>query len=185
MIRPNPWRTFLLLGACAIAGCSERGTSQVDQRSPEGMKQPTGSLGFALIAHRGDSAAAPENTLRAIALAFDLGADMVEVDVHVSRDGVPVIIHDDTLEATTNGHGRVADHTLAELKTLDAGSWKGPAHVGERIPTLREALELARSHGLLLIDPKQDGMGEAIARVFRDARAPTSQAVMEIGRAHV
>lgn len=161
MSRARPLGTLVLAIVSAMLGCG-------------GGDRPTG---FAVIAHRGESQTVPENTLRAIGLAFDWGADMVEVDVHVSRDGVPVIIHDDTLEATTNGHGRVADQTLAELRTLDAGSWKGTDHAGERIPTLKEALDLARGRSLL-IDPKHDGMGEAIARVFRDARVPTSRAIM-------
>ena len=93
------------------------------------------------IAHRGASAAAPPNTLAAFKKAVELGADGIEFDVHFSADGVPVVIHDLTVDATTDGSGRVADLTLAQLKQLDAGTRFDPAFTGERIPTLDEVLE--------------------------------------------
>jgi glycerophosphoryl diester phosphodiesterase len=94
-----------------------------------------------IIAHRGASAEAPENTLAAFQLAHDIGAAWVEFDVMLSKDGVPVVIHDLDLERTTNGHGRVADYTLEELQRLDAGK-------GEKIPTLAQTLELLQTLGL-------------------------------------
>lgn len=96
------------------------------------------------IAHRGASAAAPPNTLAAFKKAVELGADGIEFDVHFSADGVPVVIHDFTVDATTDGSGRVADLTLAQLKQLDAGTRFDPAFTGERIPTLDEVLEAVR-----------------------------------------
>lgn len=93
------------------------------------------------IAHRGASAYAPENTLAAIAKAAELGADMVELDVLVSADGVPVIVHDADLARTTNGTGLVQDHSLAALKKLDAGH-------GEQILTLEEAILACLEHDL-------------------------------------
>ena len=75
-----------------------------------------------VVAHRGASAAFPENTLDAFRGARDLGADWIELDVHLSRDGQLIVIHDETLDRTTSGHGLVRDHTLAELKRLDAGA---------------------------------------------------------------
>lgn len=103
------------------------------------------------VAHRGASALAPENTLAAIRLAIAAGADMVEVDVQRSRDGVPVLIHDTTLVRTTDvrrvfprrAPWRVADFTYEELRRLDAGSWKSPAYAGEPLATLAEAIETA------------------------------------------
>ncbi|GIX06174.1 MAG: glycerophosphodiester phosphodiesterase [Candidatus Poribacteria bacterium] len=92
------------------------------------------------IAHRGASDRAPENTLAAIREAIALGCDAVEFDVRVTRDGVPVLLHDATLERTTDGSGSVAALTWEELRRLDAGSWKGPAFAGEPVPTLEEAL---------------------------------------------
>jgi len=106
------------------------------------------------IAHRGASAAAPPNTLAAFEKAIELGADGVEFDVHLSADGVPVIIHDFTVGATTDGSGRVTDKTLAQLKQLDAGSHFDPAFAGERIPTLEEVLEAVGSRLLLNIELK-------------------------------
>lgn len=91
-----------------------------------------------LLAHRGASHAAPQNTLAAFRLAADLGADGVELDVHLSADGVPVVIHDARLSTTTDGSGLVYTKTLAQLKELDAGASFGPEFAGERIPTLQE-----------------------------------------------
>jgi glycerophosphoryl diester phosphodiesterase len=93
-----------------------------------------------IIAHRGYSARAPENTLAAIEAALLAGADAVEWDVHVAACGTAVLIHDATLGRTTNGVGPVRRRTLAQLQALDAGSWFGPDHVGERIPSLAQAL---------------------------------------------
>ncbi|HEY4721683.1 MAG TPA: glycerophosphodiester phosphodiesterase family protein, partial [Anaerolineae bacterium] len=86
----------------------------------------------AVIGHRGASAAAPENTLAAFNLAVLLGADAVELDAKLSKDDVPVVMHDPTVDRTTDGRGRVADLTLADLKKLDAGSWKDAKYTGER-----------------------------------------------------
>lgn len=94
-----------------------------------------------ILAHRGASAYAPENTLAAFRLARELGADGIELDVQLSRDKVPVIIHDDDVDRTTDGHGRVSDLTIAELARLDAGSWKTKDYRGEPIPTLAQVFD--------------------------------------------
>lgn len=106
------------------------------------------------IAHRGASAAAPANTLAAFEKAVELGADGVEFDVHLSADGAPVVIHDFSVNATTDGSGRVADMPLAQLKELDAGSYFHPIFAHERIPTLEEVLQTAESRLLLNIELK-------------------------------
>ncbi len=106
------------------------------------------------IAHRGASARAPENTLAAIAQAITLGVDAIEIDIHLSADGVPVVIHDDTVDRTTDGRGAVGSMTLPELRRLDAGSWFGPRFRGERIPTLEEVFDLARGRCGLDIEIK-------------------------------
>jgi lipoteichoic acid synthase len=131
-----------------------------------------------VIAHRGDSKKFPENTLLAINSALDIGSDIVEVDVRLSRDGVPIIIHNDTLDETTNGQGLVAEKTVAELKSLDAGEWKNPRFKGERIPTLEEALELVRGRGRLLIDVNAEGIADMIARIYRRLAVPEEEAVI-------
>lgn len=99
----------------------------------------------AVIAHRGASGEAPENTLAAFRRALELGADAVELDVHLSADGVPVVIHESLLDRTTDGRGLVKDYPLDALRRLDAGRWLGERFAGERIPTLAEALEVLRS----------------------------------------
>jgi glycerophosphoryl diester phosphodiesterase len=103
------------------------------------MRHPT-----EIIAHRGYSARAPENTLAAIEAAISAGADAVEFDVHTAACGTPVVFHDATLGRTTNGVGPVHRQTLRELKSLDAGRWFSPEFVGERIPSLHQALEATR-----------------------------------------
>ena len=106
------------------------------------------------VGHRGYSAAFPENTQLALNAAFDVGADLVEIDLQKSADGAVVILHDDTLDRTTDGSGPVADHTLAQLQQLDAGSWLDPQFAGEPIPTLDQALGAAIGRGPLLLDQK-------------------------------
>ncbi len=101
-----------------------------------------------LIGHRGAAAAAPENTLASLRKAKELGASWVEFDVKLTRDGVPVLMHDERLERTTSGRGEVAMTTLEELQNLDAGSWFAPTFRGERVPTLEAALALCAELGL-------------------------------------
>jgi len=103
----------------------------------------------AIIAHRGASRYAPENTLAAFHMAVEQGAEALELDVALSAEGEVVILHDDTVDRTTDGTGRVGALTLADLKRLDAGSFFSPAFRGERIPTLAEVLE-AVGHKILI-----------------------------------
>jgi glycerophosphoryl diester phosphodiesterase len=102
-----------------------------------------------IIAHRGASGHAPENTLAAFERAVALGAQFIETDLHLTRDARFVAIHDKTLERTTNGKGAVRDFTLAELRELDAGMWFDRQFMGQRIPTLEEILEFARQHDVV------------------------------------
>ncbi len=95
-----------------------------------------------VVAHRGDSLHAPENTLAAIDLAAGV-ADMTEFDVQISADGELVLMHDSTVNRTTNGRGNVSSLTLAELRMLDAGAWFSSSYVGEPVPTLGEAMNAA------------------------------------------
>lgn len=124
-----------------------------------------------VIAHRGASGHAPENTLAAFRRAAALGAQFIETDVHLTRDAHLVLIHDHTLERTTNGRGEIRLHTLAELRALDAGAWFGAAFAGERIPTLEEALEFGRQADVLFyLELKADaiwGAEHALANALR------------------
>ena len=97
-----------------------------------------------VVGHRGAMAYAPENTLASFEEALRRGADVIECDVHLTADGVPVVIHDETLDRTTDGRGPVSGATVAELRALDAGSWFGDAFAGARIPTLDDVLEWAK-----------------------------------------
>jgi glycerophosphoryl diester phosphodiesterase len=106
------------------------------------------------FAHRGAREVAPENTLAAFHVAQEIGASGVELDVMLTSDGEVVVIHDDTLDRTTDGSGRVRDMTLSKLKTLDAGSWFDPRFAGQRIPTLQEVLELIGGRMILDIELK-------------------------------
>jgi glycerophosphoryl diester phosphodiesterase len=101
-----------------------------------------------VIGHRGACAYAPENTLASIRKAAALGTRWVEFDVRLTRDDDLVLMHDDTLARTTNGRGKVRDHTCAELRALDAGAWMGGAFAGERIPSLAESIALLAELGL-------------------------------------
>ncbi|MGV3540811.1 MAG: glycerophosphodiester phosphodiesterase [Rufibacter sp.] len=109
----------------------------------------------AIVAHRGASGLAPENTLAAVKKALATDADFIEVDVHQSKDGQVVVIHDPTVDRTTNGTGAVANLTLAELQKLDAGSKMDSAFAGERIPTLVQVLQLVKGKKKLLIELKK------------------------------
>lgn len=93
-----------------------------------------------IIAHRGFSAEAPENTIAALEAGLDAGADAVEFDLHTASDGTPVLLHDEKLNRTTDGRGKVHRRTARELAALDAGSWFGPDFAGEPLPTLADAL---------------------------------------------
>ena len=123
-------------------------------------------------AHRGYGSLFPENTVVAVRGSFDRGADGVEVDVMLSRDSVPVVIHDDTLGRTTNGHGRVDAHTAEELRALDACSWRGPAWAPCPVPLLSDVLEAATGRGTLLLDlkgPWPDAQLRRLLQLTRDA----------------
>lgn len=101
-----------------------------------------------IIAHRGASGHAPENTIAAFERAVQLGAGFIETDLHLTRDARFVAIHDDTVNRTSNGRGRVRDHTLEELRALDVGLWYDRQFAGQRIPTLEEILAFARKYDI-------------------------------------
>jgi len=102
----------------------------------------------AVIAHRGASGHAPENTLAAIRKAHDFGATWIEIDVNISKDGVPVLFHDDGVERCSSGSGLVIEHSLTDLKALDCGAWYADEFSNERIATLDECLRLAAQMGM-------------------------------------
>lgn len=109
-----------------------------------------------VIGHRGASRLAPENTMAAFRLALESGADGVEFDVRLTRDGIPIIIHDDNLRRTGNSTERIAALSLEELKLYDVGVWRGPGFKGEHVPTLTELFDLFTDEGLLYLEMKSD-----------------------------
>jgi glycerophosphoryl diester phosphodiesterase len=125
------------------------------------------------IAHRGASAYAPGNTLAAFRLALEMGADGFELDVMLSADGHLVVIHDDTVDRTTDGSGPVRQKTLAELKALDAGARFAVRFAGERIPTLEEVFDLvAENRAFVNVEiktdsPKGDGLEKRLVALIR------------------
>jgi glycerophosphoryl diester phosphodiesterase len=126
-----------------------------------------------VVAHRGNSSVAPENTLVAFEAAWRAGADLVEVDLQLTRDGVAVVIHNDTVDATTDGAGRVDDLDAAELRRLDAGTWFSPHYRGARVPTAVELFAfLAERPGLgLLAELKGAWRPEAARQVAEEIEA--------------
>jgi len=122
------------------------------------------------IAHRGYSAVAPENTLPAFAAAVFGGATFVEFDVRTTADGVPVVIHDRTVDRTTDGAGHVWELTLDAIRALDAGSWFSPAYAGVRVPTLAETLDLLAAPGPeLLLEIKPPATLEQVKTIVEAA----------------
>lgn len=122
------------------------------------------------VAHRGASREAPENTLTAFGLALDAGAAAIECDVQRTRDGRLVVIHDQTVDRTTDGRGPVGALAFEDLRRLDAGRWFGPAFAGERVPSLDEVLDLVRGRAFVLLEIKHGPVFyEGIERQVADA----------------
>ncbi|MEU5872920.1 glycerophosphodiester phosphodiesterase family protein [Glycomyces sp. NPDC047369] len=142
----------------------------VTELAPNGYLRPEGSP-LTVIAHRGASAAAPENTLVSQEIARKGGADWIENDVQPSKDGIPFILHDGTVDRTTDGTGNIRDLTAAQIKALDAGSWFGPQYVGERVPTLAEQLaDLRTRGGNLLVEIKGKHTRDEVATIIQVIR---------------
>jgi glycerophosphoryl diester phosphodiesterase len=127
-----------------------------------------------IIGHKCSCADAPENTLAAVRRAIEAGAHVGEVDVRTTKDGVLVCLHDDTLDRTTDGKGKVSDFTLAEIKKLDAGSKFDKKFAGERVPTLREVLSAAKGKIAVMLDLKEPGEAyiQAIATEVKEHGEP-------------
>ncbi len=123
------------------------------------------------IAHRGASGMAPENTLAAIDRAIKLGVDLVEIDLRVTGDGRLVVIHDSTVDRTTNGHGAVKDITLEEIRKLKAGAWFDPPFSRERVPILEEVLDLTRKNALLLVEIKAKAISGLLVEAIKELKA--------------
>jgi len=165
-------RSFLvLLPVCCL------GTGALSARATE-IVMPTRGIS----AHRGASRSHPENTIAAFKEAIRLGAHQIEFDVYLTRDKKCVVLHDSTVDRTTDGSGRVSELTLAEIKRLDAGIWKGQQFAGQRVPTLQETLAMMPENIWLNVHTKGGAeLGAAVAReIIRQGRK--HQAFLATGR---
>lgn len=142
-----------------------------------------------VIAHRGASGSAPENTMVAFQRAVELGAEFIETDLHLTRDARFVAIHDATLDRTTNGHGAVRDMTLAQLRELDAGKWFDREFMDERIPTLEQILQFANDRDVVFyLELKYDsawGMHHALVGALRGVENASRTMVISFDRAQI
>lgn len=145
-----------------------------------GQEKGAYTLRTQIIAHRGSKGAHPENTLPAFLHAVKVGADGIELDVQLSKDGQLVVIHDETVDRTTNGKGLVSQLALSELKRLDAGSWFNPGYSDTRLPTLKEVFETLTKevfHGSVNVELKTDrytyeGIEEKVVEFVRSEEWP-------------
>lgn len=135
-----------------------------------------------IIAHRGASQQAPENTLPAVRKALEAGVDMLAVEVQKTRDDQPLVLADVSLDRTTNGTGRVARATAAEVRALDAGSWFNPAFASVKVPTLAEVAEAAGRQARLLLSLPETRAGtpwaEALAKALRARPQPAEDVLV-------
>ena len=166
---------FALERSCGCVGLGASGaTVRFDdfsvQRLSDSPPAPQADVrGCEIVGHRGWSAVYPENTLLAAKMAAQAGADGSEFDVYACRDGFVVLMHDKTLQRTTNGTGEITSKTLAELRELDAGSWKDPRFAGEGVPTLDEALRALQGSGCIpVIEIKMPGISERVIQAVRE-----------------
>ena len=169
---PHPPRRAVRV-ACALVGVAMTATALIVAATPTtasavdvfGALRLPGEAAF-IVGHRGDRADAPENTMASLELAMD-DLDFVETDVQLSRDGVPVLFHDTTLERIADDRRSVADLELDDLRRLDVGAWYGAAHAGERMPTLDEFLAAlaTRETARALVELKADWTPDEVRRV--------------------
>lgn len=171
MGRARARRTRTFFTGLLAAGMLSTGAAAAHAEAPAAagaQDEPT------VIAHRGASAQAPENTLPAVDLGADMKADFVEIDVQMTKDGELVVIHDTTLDRTTDVESKfpnrapynVGDFTLEEIRTLDAGSWFSAEYAGTKVPTLQEVLDTLRGRAGLLLEVKSPALYPGIAEAI-------------------
>lgn len=122
-----------------------------------------------VIGHRGNSGNAPANTMEAIRQAIDIGVDMIEIDIRLTKDRVPVLIHNDTVDETTDGKGLVSEMSFDQIRKLDAGSWKDIKYKGEKIPSLMEVLDYSKGKIYLSIDLKDESAIPEMIKAIQSA----------------
>jgi len=164
----------------SVSGCMAKFEDFKVRRLPDTPRIPKNDLRpFEVVAHRGFSAVAPENTLVAIRKAIEAGATGCEFDVYAAKDGPVVLMHDATVNRTTDGNGKVTELTVAELGRLDAGSWKDQRYAGESVPTLKEALKTLKGSGCqAVIEIKMEGISKRVVEAVRAAGMLDQSAVI-------
>jgi glycerophosphoryl diester phosphodiesterase len=160
-----PLAALLVLAASTIMiqGCHSGGDPAVAEEG-QGVEQARPAM---IIAHRGLNKFAPENTLPAIEMAIEMGLDYVELDVRTTRDGRMVLMHGESVDATTDGSGLVKQLSAEEIRKLDAGSWFSPDFAGTQVPFFEEALDVMRGRIGAYIDVK-DALAADLNRALRD-----------------
>lgn len=147
------------------------------------MTEPSARSRILAVAHRGNSWAAPENTLVAYREAAEQGADIGECDVYLSRDGVVYLMHDADVKRTTNGEGPGTALAMAELRALDAGSWKDTRYAGEPVPMLTELLDQHADGAMqIVIEIKQAGLAATVVGCIRAAEATERCSIISFSR---
>lgn len=142
--------------------------------------------GTLITAHRGYSKVAPENTISSFEAAINVGAEACEFDVHMSKDGVLVVIHDDTVDRTTNGNGKVNQLTYDYLSTLDAGSWKNDKFKGEKIPTLLETLTYLKNNGTIaVLEIKDSNIVDEVINTIYEAEMNESTIIISFSKSAI
>lgn len=155
---------ILFILAVSCANNEENHKAETDNYIPQ-YNRPL------IEAHRGNSMYAPENTLAAFKEAIHAGADRIEIDLKISSDNRLVVIHDQTINRTTNDTGRVNEMIFDELRSLDAGTWKDKKYAGEKIPTLTEVINLAKNKCMVNIDLKDSAAAVVMAEIIKELKA--------------
>lgn len=150
--------------AAVITSLQTRPILGICSNRPEVLK-PRKSRSPQIVCHRGANAFAPENTLPAARICFDQALDFVEIDIRTTSDGHLVVMHDASVDRTTNGQGLVGDLTLADIKALDAGSWFGDLHKGTAVPTFSEFLDHAKGRGGVYVEMKHVSPSQVLREV--------------------
>lgn len=163
--------SFLIAGSTCTLLCGALFAAE-----PNPVEKLVNSPNVLVIAHRGNSSAKPENTLPAFASAVKVGANLVELDYYLTSDGVPVVLHDKTLDRTTDAEAvlgkaklRIVDTTLADLRKLDAGKWFDAAFQGTKLPTLVESLDAIQAGSTTLIERKE-GDAAGIVKLLEEKK---------------
>jgi glycerophosphoryl diester phosphodiesterase len=128
-------------------------------------------MGVIRVAHRGASAYAPENTISAFRKAIEIGVDCIELDVHICRSGEVIVMHDDTLDRTTNLSGKISEMTLEEIRRADAGAWFDEEFRDEPVPTLEEALEFIGDEAVTVVEVKDEWIAPQVVEIIERMKA--------------